>query len=330
MPKYRAVLAEKDEKGYRVRLAELATDQLAHDGEVLVEIAYSSLNYKDALAVTGRGKIVRKFPMVLGIDLAGKVIDSRVPDFKPGDAVLAVGQGLGESVPGGLAQKQRVKASALVPVPQAFSLAQAMAIGTAGFTAMLCVIALEHAGVRPGEKELVVTGATGGVGSIAVIALSQLGYRVAAVTGRPQLEGYLRALGAASILPRQELEKPVPPLASERFAGAVDAVGGPVLASLIAQTQSFGAIAACGMAGGAELHTSVFPFILRNISLLGINSTQTPRPLALDAWRRLAQSVPAAKLDAISRIEPMSRIEELSLRLLEGGDKGRIVIDVNA
>jgi acrylyl-CoA reductase (NADPH) len=324
----RCMLATQD-GGYRAALTELSPEQLPSH-EVLVEVAYSSLNYKDALAVTGKGKIVRKFPMVLGIDLAGTVIESRSAEFAPGDRVVAVGQGLGELEFGGYSQRQRVRAASLVKLPTGVSPKQAMALGTAGFTAMLCVIALENAGVKPGGKEVVVTGSTGGVGSIAVMLLSRLGFPVLAVTGRPEHEAYLRGLGASGILPREALSQKPPAMGPEKWAGAIDTVGGVALASLIAHTQSFGAVAACGMAAGNELTTSVFPFILRNVSLLGINSTQTPMPLAREAWRRLGELVPADRLEALSKVEPMSKLHELSERLLGGREHGRVVIDVNA
>jgi putative YhdH/YhfP family quinone oxidoreductase len=298
-------------------------------GGVLVDVAYSSLNYKDGLAVTGRGKIVRKFPMVLGIDLAGTVAASDSDEFKPGDRVLATGQGLGELLWGGYSPRQRVPADALVPVPVGVSLEQAMHFGTAGLTAMLCVLALEQNGVLPGEREVVVTGAAGGVGSLAVMLLAKRGYRVAASTGRPELEAYLRGLGATSILPREELAKKGGPVQSERWAGGIDTVGGEILANLFAQTAYEGAVACCGMAGGHELHVTVWPLILRNVSLLGVSSLRTSKAKRIAAWARLASDIDAAKLAELSRTEPLSRIVALSQDIMEGRIRGRVAIDVN-
>ena len=295
-------------------------DDLPPEG-VTVDVAYSSLNYKDALAVTGRGKIVRRFPMILGIDLAGTT--------ESGEKVLAVGQGLGESEWGGYTQRERVAADALVPLPDGLSLEQAMQIGTAGFTAMLCVLALERNGLRPGDREVIVTGAAGGVGSIAVLLLARLGHRVAASTGRPELAGYLRGLGATSIVAREELASAGPPMQKERWAGGIDTVGGVTLANVYAQTAYGGAVACCGMAGGHELSTTVWPLILRNVSLLGVSSIRTPRPQRLEAWSRLASDLDLAQLAALSRTEPMSKIFELSEEILAGRVRGRVVIDVN-
>ncbi|MGH9702875.1 MAG: acryloyl-CoA reductase, partial [Candidatus Acidiferrales bacterium] len=257
---FTALIAEGSSSQYSVALKQIGTDSLP-PGDVLVEVQFSSLNYKDALAVTGRGKVIRKFPLVCGIDLAGRVLESSAPDFHPGDEVLAVGQGLGESRWGGFSQLARLAADALLRIPSGLDTKQAMAIGTAGFTAMLSLMALENYGVRPGEKEVLVTGATGGVGSIAVLLLAGAGYKVAASTGRKEFENYLRELGAETIVSRAELEQKTAPLASERWAGAVDSVGGQTLASVIAATSAYGAVAVCGLAGGAEFSTSVFPFI---------------------------------------------------------------------
>jgi acrylyl-CoA reductase (NADPH) len=289
---------------------------------VTVDVAYSSLNYKDALAVTRRGKIVRRFPMVLGIDLAGTT--------ESGQKVLAVGQGLGESEWGGYTRRARVHEDALVPLPEGMSLEQAMQLGTAGFTAMLCVLALERNGVRPDDREIVVTGAAGGVGSVAVLLLAQLGYRVAASTGRPELEDYLRGLGATSIVPRDELSTNGAPMQKERWAGGVDTVGGATLANVFAQTAYGGAVACCGMAGGHELSTAVWPLILRNVSLLGVSSIRTPRAERIEAWGRLARDVDFAKLATLSRTEPLSKIFELAEEILGGKVRGRIVIDPSA
>ena len=266
--------------------------------------------------------------MVLGIDLAGTVVSSSSPEFSPGDRVVGIAQGLGELDWGGYAEQQRVKADAIVPLPDGLDVEQAMAIGTAGFTAMLCVLALEQGGVMPSDREVVVTGAAGGVGSLAVMLLARRGYRVAASTGRPELEPYLRNLGATSIVPREELAKKGPPMQSERWAGAVDTVGGDTLANLIAQTVYEGAVAACGMAGGAELQTAVWPFILRNVALLGVSSLRTSKPKRIAAWSRLAADVDPDKLRDLRRIEPLSKIRELSEEVLAGQTRGRVVVDV--
>ncbi|HEX6086362.1 MAG TPA: MDR family oxidoreductase [Thermoanaerobaculia bacterium] len=321
---FQALLAR--ERG--VAFETLTDDDLPKSG-VLVDVAYSSLNYKDGLAVTGRGKIVRKFPMVLGIDLAGTVVASDVDDIQPGDRVLATGQGLGELLWGGYSPRQRVPADALVPLPEGMSLEQAMQLGTAGLTAMLCVLALEQNDVLPGEREVVVTGAAGGVGSLAVMLLAKRGYRVAASTGRPELEDYLRGLGATSILPREELLKKGGPMQSERWAGGVDTVGGEILSNLFAQTAYEGAIACCGMAGGHEVHTTVWPLILRNVSLLGVSSLRTSKAKRIAAWTRLASDIDAPRLAELSRTEPLSRIRELAEEIMEGRIRGRVAIDVN-
>ncbi len=317
---FRALVARED----RVSFEDIA--ELPASG-VTIDVAYSSLNYKDALAVTRRGKIVRKFPMVLGIDLAGTVVASDDPEFTPGMNVLAVGQGLGESEWGGYTTRERVRADALVPLPEGMSLEQSMQIGTAGFTAMLCVLALERNGVLPEERELVVTGAAGGVGSVAVMLLARLGYKVAASTGRPELEPYLRGLGATSIIPRDELAKAGAPMQSERWAGGIDTVGGVTLANVFAQTAYGGAVACCGMAGGHELATTVWPLILRNVSLLGVSSIRTPKAERVEAWTRLARDCDFAKLAELSRTEPIARIFELAERILAGKVRGRIVIE---
>ena len=322
----KALIARKQDKSYTVSLEDLTE---LPPGEVTVDIAYSSLNYKDALAVTAKGKIIRKFPMVIGIDLAGTVVESATDEFKPGDRVIGLAQGLGETEWGGFAQRQRVLAKTLVPLPATLSLEEAMQIGTAGFTAMLCVMALDAYGLVPGDREIVVTGAAGGVGSIAVLLLARRGHRVAASTGRPELEPYLRDLGASSIIPRDELAKKPAPLESERWLGGIDTVGGDSLATLFAQTAYEGAIACCGMAGGHELTTTVWPLILRNVALLGVSSIHTSKAKRVEAWTRLANEVDRAKLASISRTEPLSRIVELSEDVLGGRVRGRLAIDVN-
>jgi acrylyl-CoA reductase (NADPH) len=308
---------------------ETLTDDVLPKSGVTVDVAYSSLNYKDALAVTRRGRIVRRFPMVLGIDLAGTVVDSDTEEFRPGDRVLGTGQGLGESIWGGYTQRARVPAEAIVPVPEGLSLEQSMQIGTAGITAMLCVLALEQNDVVPDDREIVVTGAAGGVGSLAVQLLAKRGYRVAASTGRPELGDYLRGLGATTIVPRDELAAAGAPMQKERWAGGVDTVGGATLASVFAQTAYGGAVACCGMAGGHELHATVWPLILRNVSLLGVSSLRTPKPKRIEGWSRLASDLDAAKLAELSRTEPLSKIFGLAEEILDGHVRGRVAIDVN-
>jgi acrylyl-CoA reductase (NADPH) len=324
---FRALLAEKSDAGYTVGFRDLEDADL--HGDVLVDVAYSSLNYKDGLAVTAKGKIIRKFPMIVGIDLAGTVVESSSPAYAPGDRVVACGQGLGETEWGGYTQRERVRADVLVPLSDALSFEEAMAIGTAGFTAMLCALALEQMNVRPSEREIVVTGAGGGVGSMAVMLLAKRGYKVAASTGRPELEDYLRGLGATSIVPRAELAKKSAPLESERWGGGVDTVGGQTLATLFAQTAYGGAIACCGMAGGGELNAFIWPLILRNVSLLGVSSVQTPLAKRREAWAALAEEVDREKLAALSRTEPLSRIHEVAEEIVAGKVRGRVVIDVN-
>ena len=318
----RALVARED----RVSFEEL--DELPPN-DVTIDVAYSSLNYKDGLAVTRRGRIVRKFPMVLGIDLAGTVVASNDPSFTPGMKVLGTGQGLGESDWGGYATRESVRADAIVPVPDGMSLEQSMQLGTAGITAMLCVLALERNRVIPDEREVIVTGAAGGVGSIAVMLLAKLGYKVAASTGRPELEPYLRGLGATSIIPREELSsKPGAPMQSERWAGGIDTVGGVTLANVFAQTAYEGAIASCGMAGGHELNTTVWPLILRNVSILGVSSIRTSKAERMAGWSRLAREVDFAKLAEMSRTEPLDKIFELSEEILAGNVRGRVVIEI--
>jgi acrylyl-CoA reductase (NADPH) len=298
------------------------------EGDVTVAVSHSSLNYKDGLVVSGSGRIARSYPMVCGIDLAGVVEASDSPDWRAGDEVLVTGWGLSETHPGGYTQRQRVRSEWLTPRPPSFTLAQCMAIGTAGLTAMLCVLALERAGVTAGDgDEVLVTGAGGGVGSVAVTLLAGLGHRVAAATGREALHGYLRELGAASIVAREELDQPSKPLESARWAGAIDTVGSQTLAMVLAQTRYGGAVAACGRAGGTDLPTTVAPFILRGVSLLGIDSVMCPAVVREIAWSRLERDLPAARLDAMTTVEPLSRVPELAAEILAGRIRGRVVIE---
>lgn len=298
------------------------------EGDVTVAVSYSSLNYKDGLAVTGKGKVIRNFPMVCGIDLAGSVETSSSAEWAPGDEVVITGWGLSEQYPGGYTQRQRVRSEWLTPLPQGLSALQSMAIGTAGLTAMLCVLALEDAGVAPGsDREVLVTGAGGGVGSVAVAILATLGYRVAASTGRPEIHDYLRSLGAATIVDRAELASSGRPLGAERWLGAVDTVGSQTLATVLSQMAYGGAVAACGLAGGPDLPTTVLPFILRNVSLIGVDSVMCPAPRRAAAWGRLASDLPIGLLDAMTTVEPMSRLPELAEQILAGTIRGRVVID---
>jgi len=328
----RVVLAAEPD-GAPGRLVTLRRDELSDD-PVTVRVAYSSLNYKDGLAVTGKGRVVRSFPMVCGVDFAGAVEASTDPAWRPGSQVIATGWGLSFDHWGGYCELAKVPAEWLVGIPEGRDALWAMSLGTAGLTAMQCVLALEGHGTTANNADdypVVVTGATGGVGSIAVALLAALGYRVTAVSGRPELEGYLRHLGASEVLARSELaDKPSRALGRERFAAGVDVVGGSTLASVLSQTRYGGCIAACGLAGSAELQTTVHPFILRGITLVGIDSTRAPRELRENAWRRLSGDLPTPLLEEMRVIEPLERVPELAEEILEGRIKGRVVIDVAA
>jgi acrylyl-CoA reductase (NADPH) len=299
-------------------------------GEVTIDVAYSSLNYKDGLALTGRGKVIRKWPMVPGIDLAGRVRASTGGRFRPGDPVLVTGNGLGVSVWGGFSQRARVKESAVLPIPEGLDARTAMAIGTAGFTAALCVLALQDHGTLKTDRELVVTGAAGGVGSIAVALLAALGKKVVASSGRTSEAAYLKKLGAAETIGRDVLAQKGPPLASERWGGGVDTVGGQTLVTLISQTAYRGAVAACGLAGGSDFPGTVFPFILRNVALLGCDSDMTPNEERRRAWKLLVDQVGKLHLDEVTQEVPMSQLVEFAPRIVDGQVRGRVVVDVNA
>jgi len=301
------------------------------DNDVLVEIAYSTLNYKDGLAITGKGRIARRTPLIAGIDISGTVVESRAAEWKPGDKVIVNGWGLSETEPGAYGRYQRVKAEWLIPLPDAFSLQQAMAIGTAGYTSALCVDALEKWGaIKPGEGEVLVTGAAGGVGSVAIALLSARGYKVTASTGRPETHPYLESLGATNFIDRAELQQKGGPLQKERWTGGVDSVGSTTLANALAQTVRGGAIAACGLAGGADLPATVLPHILRSVALIGVDSVMAPNEQRLSAWSRLARDLDKTKLDAITTVEPMSKLPELAQAIIDGQIRGRVVIDVTA
>jgi putative YhdH/YhfP family quinone oxidoreductase len=321
------VIEEHDGKARPV----LKTLQLSDlpDLDVLVEVAYSGLNYKDGLALSGnRNKVARKLPMVGGIDLAGTVVESRVPQWQPGDKVVVNGFGLSETQWGGYSRYQRLRAEWLLRLPAAFSLEQSMAIGTAGYTAALCIDALAAWGVAPGGGEVLVTGAAGGVGSVAVALLAKAGYAVTASTGRPDTHDYLRSLGASQFVDRAILQEKGGPLQKERWAGAVDSVGSTTLANVLAQTTYGGAVAACGLAGGMDLPATVLPHILRGVALLGVDSVMAPMARRERAWQRLARDLDPARLDRISRVEPMSRLPQLAEEILAGRTRGRVVIDV--
>ena len=325
MQTFKALVVESGEP-YTANIRQASTAELPQ-GEVLVRVAYSSLNYKDGLAITGAGKIIRNFPMVPGIDFAGTVVESASPEYKAGDEVVLTGWGVGERHWGGLAQMARVKSDWLVPLPTGLSLQQVMGIGTAGFTAMLCVMALEKQGISK-DKEVLVTGAAGGVGSIAVAVLAKLGYRVLASTGRPGEEAYLKSLGATEILDRAVLSEPAKALKSERFSGAVDTVGGAVLAGVLPRLVYGGSVAACGNAGGVKLETTVFPFILRGVSLLGVDSVMCPKPRRMEAWARLAKDLPLNLLEQAMQTASLEEVPRLAQEILKGQVRGRAVVDL--
>ena len=325
---FNAVVIDEIEGQPKGRLAQLDDGDLP-TASVSVDVAFSSLNYKDALAVTGTAPIARKLPMVAGIDLAGRVTNSSHPDYAAGDTVLATGYGIGESHWGGLAQRARLDGDWLVPLPTSFTTRQAMQIGTAGFTAMLCVLALEDHGIFPSDGEILVTGANGGVGGVAIAVLTKLGYHVVASTGRPAEGEYLRTLGAIEIIDRTELSEPGKALGKQRWAGAVDAVGGQTLANVCASTRYGGTVAACGNAGGMKLPATVAPFILRAVTLAGIDSVQTPRCRRLEAWQRLSTDVDPALLDALTDTIGLSDVIDAAPRVLDGQIRGRLVVDTN-
>lgn len=324
---FKALVVDQRDGATVAEIREVGRDALPPD-DVLVEVAYSSLNYKDGLAVTGAGKVLRSFPMAAGIDLAGTVLESGSPEYRPGDQVVLTGWGLGERHWGGYSQLNRVPAEWLVPLPEGLSMRQAMGIGTAGFTAMLAVLALEEAGVAPGGREVLVTGAAGGVGSVAVALLARRGYDVAAATGRPEAHDYLRELGARRIVERSALTAPGRPLESETWAGAVDTVGGDTLAGVLRATAYYGAVAACGNAGGITLTTTVFPFILRGVRLIGVNSASTPMDLRTRIWARLASDLKPRHLSDIAFTITLEQLPEQFDRLLKGVGRGRAVVKI--
>ena len=326
----KAILVEKnDAQGYRSTLKDIDEAQLP-EGDVTIDVEYSTLNYKDALAITGKSPVVRNFPMVPGIDLVGIVRSSHDARYAKGQRVVLNGWGVGETFWGGLAQTARLSGDWLIPLPEAFTARQAMAIGTAGYTAMLCVLALEKHGVTPDKGEILVTGANGGVGSTAIALLSKLGYNVVAVTGRPEQSQYLTELGAAEILPRSDFSEPGRALGKTRWAGAVDVVGSHVLANVLASTQYRGTVTSCGLAGGFDLPATVMPFILRGVTLAGIDSVMCPRDERIIAWQRLATDLDVSKIELISSLIGLSGAIETANQLLSGKVRGRVVVDVNA
>ncbi|MBD3895853.1 oxidoreductase [Halomonas sp. ML-15] len=325
---FKALVIDKHDDVQQVGIKTLEDTQLP-EGDVTVRVACSTLNYKDALAITGQGPVVRKFPMVPGIDLAGVVEDSQSDAFKPGDAVLLNGWGVGEAHWGGLAEKARLDSRWLIPLPLAFTPQQAMAVGTAGYTAMLSVMALQRHGVTPDHGEVLVTGANGGVGSYAIALLAALGYRVIASTGRPQEADYLRALGAQEIIERETLSAPGRPLAKERWAGAIDSVGSHTLANVLAGTRYGGVVAACGLAQGMDLPASVAPFILRGVTLAGIDSVMRPYEDRVEAWQRLGELLDPAQFDAITRTILLEEAIDTAQALLAGQVRGRVVVTLD-
>jgi acrylyl-CoA reductase (NADPH) len=327
MQRFNALVASKGEKGTELSWKELAEADLM-DGNVSVRVSHSTLNYKDALAVTGKAPIIRRWPMIPGIDLAGSVVSSSHPEFKAGDEVILNGWEAGVSHYGGYAQVARVNGDWLVRKPAVFSAAETMAIGTAGYTAMLGVLALERHGVAPAGGPVVVTGAAGGVGSVAVALLAKLGYQVIASTGRAGEAAYLKGLGAAEVIDRAEIAGPAKPLGRERWAGAIDVAGSHTLANLLSMTRYGGTVAACGLAQGMDLATSVAPFILRGVTLAGIDSVMAPRPARVEAWDRLARDLDRAKLRTLTEARPIRDVIALAPELLAGKVRGRIVLEL--
>jgi acrylyl-CoA reductase (NADPH) len=327
MATFRAILIRKTDDGQSVGLADFDENDLM-DGDVTVRIDWSSVNYKDGLALTGKAPVVRRFPMIPGIDLAGMVEASEHPDWKPGDRIIVTGFGLGETHLGAYAEKARVKGDWLVPMPAGMTGRESMAIGTAGYTAMLAVLALERHGVTPDSGPVVVTGAAGGLGSAAVAILAKLGYEVIASTGRSSEADYLKHLGASEIIDRADLAGKVRPLAKERWAGGIDAVGSATLANVLSATRYGGAVAACGLAGGMDLPSYVAPFILRAVSLLGIDSVMCPQSVRREAWKRLASDLDRGKLQAMTREISLVEVLEAGQAIVDGQVRGRIVVKI--
>ena len=327
MPTFPAIRIDKADKGTTAAYAEFDEADLM-DGDVTVRVSHSTVNYKDGLAITGKSPVVRRFPMIPGIDFSGVVESSQSPACKPGDSVIMTGWGMGETHLGAYAAKARVKAEWLVPLPPGLSSAEAMAVGTAGFTAMLAVMALESHGLKPADGPVVVTGAAGGVGSVAIALLKQAGWHVIASTGRTAEADYLKRLGADEIIDRKELSEPGRPLGKERWAAGVDTVGSHTLANLLAQTKYNGAVAACGLAQGMDLATSVAPFILRGVSLLGIDSVMCSKEKRVAAWTRIARDLDKQALAAMTTHVPFAKVMDVARDILEGKVRGRVVVDM--
>ena len=325
---FKAILINKDDQGYRAQLSDVDESALP-DGDVRVKVHYSTLNYKDGLAITGKGPIVRQFPMIPGIDLTGEVIESKSPEFKIGDLVILNGWGVGESHWGGLAQLARVKSEWLIPLPKAFTPKQSLAIGTAGYTAMLCIMALQRHGLKPSDGEILVTGAAGGVGSFAISLMHQLGFTVVASSGRPEEAPYLKSLGATEVIDRASFSQPGKPLAKERWAGVIDSVGSHTLANACAATKANGAVAACGLAQGMDFPATVAPFILRGITLYGINSVTQPKQQRIEAWDQLASLCKPDQLMTIAKEISLGESIQCAENLIEGKVRGRVIVDVN-
>lgn len=325
---FKGILIEKDDDGYRAALKEI-DESVLPDGDVSVHVLCSTLNYKDALAITGKGPVVRKFPMIPGIDLVGRVEHSDSDKFSTGDTVLLNGFGVGETHCGGLAEKARLKSEWLIPLPDAFTPRQAMAIGTAGYTAMLCVIALEKNGLTPDKGDILVTGANGGVGSYSISILSSLGYKVVASTGRPEQAEYLKNLGAADIIDRKTLSEPGRPLAKEQWAGAIDCAGSHTLANVCAGLQYGGTVAACGLAQGMDFPATVAPFILRGVSLMGIDSVMRPLQDRIEAWQRLADCLDPSVFDDVSADISLAEAIDVAADLIAGKVRGRVVVEID-
>ena len=324
---FKAYQIGKNEDGQRCRLTDLSDDDLM-DGDVTVRVEYTTLNFKDGLALTGRSPIIRKFPLTPGIDFAGSVLESSHPDFRAGDDVILNGFGVGESHSGGFAQKARVSGDWLVAMPEGLDARRAMAIGTAGYTSMLCVMALERHGITPDAGDILVTGAAGGVGSIALAILGKLGYRVIASTGRPAEKDFLVGLGAADVVDRAKFAEPARPLAKELWAGAIDVAGGNTLANVLSQTSYGGAVAACGLAESMNLPASVAPFILRGVTLYGIDSVMAPQAKRREAWSRLARDLDLELLDSLSFELDFEALRQAAKDILDGKLRGRAVIKV--
>jgi acrylyl-CoA reductase (NADPH) len=326
---FKAVFLQKNEQGeFKASVQELDESQLPGSGDVLVQISHSTLNYKDGLAICNKSPVVRQWPMVAGIDGAGTVLESAHSGFKPGDEVILNGFGVGETHWGCLAEKAKLKGDWLIKRPEGLSAAQAMAIGTAGYTAMLCVLGLEKSGVKPENGEVLVTGATGGVGSIAIVLLNKLGYTVVATSGKPEQAEFLKGLGASEVLDRKLLSEPGKPLQRERWAGVVDCVGSHTLANACAQTKYGGTVTACGLAQGMDLPSSVAPFILRGVALKGIDSVMAPLAVREDAWRRLASDLDLNKLNDLTRTLPLEGAIEAAAQIMAGTNTGRVLIKI--